>query len=61
MSDVYKKSETFLVLKYGSVHNAYKAWMLMTLEEQYEIDNIHYEIIMDYEYRMQTAGMGNYR
>lgn len=61
MSDVYKQAETFLILKYGSIHNAYKAWMFMTLEEQYAMNNIHYEIIMSYEYKMHTTGMGNYR
>lgn len=54
----YEQAETFLLLKYGSMHDAYRAWQLMTLDEQYKLDKIQYEVIMAFEYEMHINGPG---
>jgi hypothetical protein len=49
----YDHARTMLVLKYGTMQNAYNAWCAMTLDEQQEIDSCEYEILMEYEYNQQ--------
>ena len=57
----YDKAETFMVLKYGSVANAYKSWQIMTYKEQCDAFNkLEYEVLMEYEYNMHTNGPGPY-
>lgn len=54
---MYSEAETFMILKYGSIAQAYKAWLSLTYQEQFEtFDTVDYEILMEYEYDMQVGG-----
>ena len=51
------EAETFLILKYGSIAQAYIEWTMLTRQEQFETFNtVDYEILMEYEYNMQVGG-----
>jgi hypothetical protein len=56
---MYTEAETFLILKHGSIAEAYKAWLRMSYGEQVKSFNTpDYEILMEYEYNMQLNGPG---
>ncbi len=54
---MYKHAETFLLLKYGTIAEAYRAWRQMSVAEQSaNFNTADYEILMEYEYMMQQEG-----
>lgn len=56
---MYTEAETFMILKYGSIPEAYKAWLRLSANEQYlTYGTAEYEILMEYEYEMHTNGPG---
>ena len=57
---MYSEAETFLILKYGSIPKAYKAWQALTYLEQYQkFNTAEYTILMEYEYDMNVeSGIG---
>ena len=60
MSRISKsETETFLLLKYGTINEAYRVWHALPYGEQSEVFNTpEYEILMEYEYNMHTNGPG---
>ena len=50
------EAETFLILKHGNLYNAYKAWNKLTIAEQADFPVDQFEILMEWEYMMQTNG-----
>ena len=56
------ETETFLLLKYGSIDAAYRAWRNLSVDEQYNTYGTdEYEILMEYEYNMHTGGPGPFQ
>ena len=54
---MYEKTETFLILRYGSIPLAYDAWKQMSYKDQCaSFHTPDYEILMEYEYNMQVGG-----
>lgn len=51
----YEQAKLVLVLKYGSIPAAYKAFFLMTREEQWAMDTIQYELMMEYEFYKENG------
>jgi hypothetical protein len=50
---MYDQAETFLILKYGSIHEAYRAWLSRLPAEQTAISDAEYSILMEFEYNMR--------
>jgi len=49
-------AETYLILKYGSIPEAYRAWLALSFSEQVHYEPDAFEILMEYEFRRtQTA------
>lgn len=53
--DQYEQAKMMLVLRYGTMYKAYKAWCQMSLKEQRAIDQLEYELLMEYEYNMEYS------
>ena len=49
----YDKTETYMILKYGSMQAAYNNWMERTLDERTATPLMEYELLMEFEYNQQ--------
>ena len=54
--------ETFLILKYGSIQDAYQIWYwLMPAEQDKVFTNAQHDFLCAYEYDMVANGTGPYK
>jgi len=46
------ETETFMILKYGSIAEAFREYICLTEDEKKLIPTDEYEILMEYEYEL---------